>query len=558
MKSVDIRNLLLISGIWGFFVGLMHSNWQIAVEGGQFLAGLVHYSPEDPHFMFMNIAWTSLHQITALLLKVGISEKVLSIVISGIIAMVSCQAISGLVYIFSKSIFFSALFPLFYFLLEKKMPLGANYPIMLWDVPHTYGSLSLSLVILIIILLAFNKDRTAGFLLGLLPSIHIGWACFLYFILLIIWLFSEKKFSQLMTIFSGFFIGATISLISFLHFQYYQIPYPKFSSHIEKYINAFRQWDCHRMTIHISHPSILVNIIALLYSIYNLKQKNIDQNNQEIIYKSMIGASLLGGVAAIFSHFPDQTPLSIYQLMPTRLLNINAVCLIACVAGRLNTKDFRGYVFILIASAIYFLGQTTPFGLTVLIGFGIFLGLTIFREIFSKHYELWTNKFLHYYLVKQIPIILLLIIHIQYIVCNISHIHKFYLHTDTVMEAAKKMSGKLLTSSDMTLIQARTQCPVLLYGESLDMMMYALYSAPRIDKILNDIYAISLFDLPEKVVNKGGLTRYIDKLAWEKRSHEEWLKIKKKYYITHVLTYANYQLNLKLIKKNACYALYEI
>ena len=498
MKPDEIKKLFIINSLWGFIIGLMHSNWQLAIEGGQVWAAIVSYPVDNPNFMYLNNAWTILHQITGLLLKLGASEKILSMLLSGLIAMVSCLAISGLVYIFSRSIFFSTLFPLFYFVIEKKFPLGGVYPIMLWDVPHTYGSLSLSLVILIILLLTLKKNKIAGFILGVLPSIHIGWACFLYLVLFLMWIFSEKKNPQLKTILSGFFCGSIVSFISLIDFLYNHINYIE-NSNLEIYINAFRQWDCHRKTINFYHRSILINILALFYSIFYLKQRSNYQNKPIFIYKIMIINSILGIIAAILSYIPDHIPLVIYQLMPTRILNINAICFIACISGRLNQFTFRRYI-----------------------------------------------------------LILFLFINIHYFVFNISHIQKFYSHKDTVLEHAKKLNGTLLTSSDMMLIQARTQRPVLLYGESLDMMMYAIHSAPRISRILKDVYAISLFDPPKEVLHMGGLTRFIDKKKWEKRSFNEWLIIKKKYNISHIITFSNYQLNAKLIKKNAYYALYEI
>ena len=548
----------MISSLWGFCVGLMHPNWQLAIEGGQVWAKLVTYPHHNPNFMYLNQAWTIIHQLTGIFLLSGLSEKILSMMISGLMGMISCMAISSMVYIFSRSLTFSALFPVFFFLIEKKMALGANYPIMLWDVPHTYGALSLSLVILVLVLIALKKNRLSGLLLGLFPSIHIAWAFSLVLIalFLIAWNFSafKKRFYDCVP---GLLLGGAISIISFVDYQYEKIALIPSPDQLQ-YIQAFYQWDCHRISISMSHPSLWINCFTIIFSVFYLNTQKEISESQQFIFVAMIGSAFWGIVAAIMSYFPEYLPLTIYQLMPTRLLNINCICFIACLAGCLVNQQFRGNI--LIISWILFLisGKLLSFCLLSLSTALIYSGMSVFREIFQSSY-LFIRSFCNQHKFgEHIHIFLLAIIHVQFMISNASHIQKFYKHTDNVLEKAQKSNGMLVTASDMMLVQARTQRPVLLYGESLDMLMYALSSGPQMNKILQDIYGISLFDPPESVIHKGGLTRYIDKDVWEKRSLDEWIALKEKYRITHVITYANYQLNLNIIAKNNHYALYEI
>jgi hypothetical protein len=545
----------MISGLWGLLVGLIHPNWQLAIEGGQVWAGLVGYPSHNPNFIYLNHSWTILHQITGIFLMVGISEKMITILISGLLGMISCQALSGIVFIFSESLPFSLLFPVFFYQWEKAMALGANYPIMLWDVPHTYGSLSLSLVILILVCIAFKKNYIAGFLLGILPSVHIAWACSLYIILLLIYVFFFKHRKQFNALLPALTLGGIISIISFVDYQSNKIDFITHDS-LNIYLKAFFQWDCHRAAIEISHPAIWINSAACIYSLFCLSNEK--DNPKQLIYVLMAVGAFLGGLAAILSHYPENLPFIVYQLMPTRLLNMTTICFIASLSMGLKLKPFRGYMLIVFTLLFEITEFFFNFWTFILWFTFLYSGISVCREIFSNSYKNIRSFCIHHRYMKHIPLFLLIIIHTQFMIKNSPHLYQFYLHSDNVLKTAQKTKGMLLTASDMMLVQARTRCPVLLYGESLDMAIYALASAPEMKKILQDIYGVSLFDPPKSVIHKGGLTRCIDKKLWEKRSLEEWLALKNKYHFTHVLTYANYILNLKCTAKNKHYALYEI
>src|SRR3990172_13094652 len=67
---------LLLSALFGFVMtlGNGHAVWQVPVETGQVLAGLVEYPPNNPFYLYHIKVWTLLNQAAALLLSMGISE----------------------------------------------------------------------------------------------------------------------------------------------------------------------------------------------------------------------------------------------------------------------------------------------------------------------------------------------------------------------------------------------------------------------------------------------------------------------------------------------------
>ena len=77
-------------------------DWQVAVETAQVVAGVVQYAPDNPFYLYHLKLWTILHQICALLLRAGLSEIALSKLVSGLLGMVSFQAIAMIVYALSR------------------------------------------------------------------------------------------------------------------------------------------------------------------------------------------------------------------------------------------------------------------------------------------------------------------------------------------------------------------------------------------------------------------------------------------------------------------------
>src|SRR5678815_4617394 len=145
--------VLAISGVIGFRVGMVaFPDWQVAVETAQVLAGIVRYPAATPFFLYHINLWTILHQLLAVLLRMGISETTLSLVLSGVLGMVSFQALSMFVYALSGDAVVAVGAPLI-ILAARAADFGVVYPIVLAGSTNTYGILGLSLFVLVVGLL---------------------------------------------------------------------------------------------------------------------------------------------------------------------------------------------------------------------------------------------------------------------------------------------------------------------------------------------------------------------------------------------------------------------
>src|SRR5687767_12508587 len=97
--------VLVLSGIFGFRVGMIgFPDWQVAVETAQVVAGVVRYPEPTPFYIYHTQLWTVLHHVLALPLSAGVPELTLSLIVSGVVGMVTFQTLSMVVYALSRSV----------------------------------------------------------------------------------------------------------------------------------------------------------------------------------------------------------------------------------------------------------------------------------------------------------------------------------------------------------------------------------------------------------------------------------------------------------------------
>src|SRR5438067_2653379 len=146
-------------------------DWQVAVETSQVIAGLVRYPAAAPFFIYHIKLWTILHQILAMFLRLGVSEIRLSLVVSGVLGMVTFQALSMVVYALSRDAWLAIGAPAFIFF-TRAAEYGAVYGLFLLGTENTYGILGLSFCLLAVAMIAAGSYRAGGFLLAVAPAVH--------------------------------------------------------------------------------------------------------------------------------------------------------------------------------------------------------------------------------------------------------------------------------------------------------------------------------------------------------------------------------------------------
>ncbi len=69
----------------GLVAGLFAGQWQIAVEGGQYLTGLVSYPDGHPYASYYARLWNLGHQLSGWLLTLGWNERSISLLLQSLV-----------------------------------------------------------------------------------------------------------------------------------------------------------------------------------------------------------------------------------------------------------------------------------------------------------------------------------------------------------------------------------------------------------------------------------------------------------------------------------------
>lgn len=175
------------AGVLGFILfAVVLPSWTCNVESAQVVAGVVRLPADNPMRLYHLSVVSLLIEPAALLLSLGVSEWTLSVLSSGLQGAVVFAGLAAVTLAFSGSPAVSILVPVMMLSLQVRpgAPLprypfltafnGHGYPVLLANHPYIFGTVGLFSVLLAWGLAALRKDRSAAFLAGLLPWIHLS------------------------------------------------------------------------------------------------------------------------------------------------------------------------------------------------------------------------------------------------------------------------------------------------------------------------------------------------------------------------------------------------
>lgn len=339
---------LLISGLIGFFLGLLYAKYQWIVGPAQILAGIVKYPPSNHFYILTMKSWSTLNQISALLLHFGVSEQALSFLWSGIMGMVSFMALSVGILILSRRVVFSLLASFFIFFIHGVWFQGINYPISLMGTEGPYTSLGLSFYFLVMCLFSAGYYKSGGLLLGLAPAIHAtqGLWYTLVIAICIMWDFQyHKEFLKKAWVY--IIIGYAISAVSLICHLLFFYEAQKISIDIlSKYYYALiRYWTEHLMRFNLFTGNMARVIISLILSIWALRFLKNTSRNLIFFFRSFIVTAVIAGIFSVVYWLPPEKASLYYNLIlmyPARLFNYNILGSFVVLVGLLGRfKDNR-------------------------------------------------------------------------------------------------------------------------------------------------------------------------------------------------------------------------
>jgi len=582
LNRSPVLSVLILSGLVGFCLGLSNATWQVTVETGQVLAGLVKYPLDNPFYMYHIKLFTIINQISALLLRLIGSEKVISIFISGLLGMISFQAISLFIFAINKDICMSVLGVIFIYFVNYVGD-GVIYPIWFLGQPHTYGILGLAFIVLVIALLGAKAYRLGLFCLGLAPCVHpsLGtWLCFIIFLSAFFqWDFAKRIIKEY---YRYFIIGMFIAVLSFAYQLYLMQDLPVIEPEIKKqYLDSFvKYWGSHQQKFywgfattqtHFNRWGIFFCIYSVIAGFLGLKCFKKDSSLSflfTVIATSGILSLLLGFVTQLP---PENIPSYLLIFMPGRYINLNNIVLAALLFGILTCSDnkplitnYNIFTFFLISS---FFSKHSEVQMVVFAVVLLWLTYLTSKKdsIIEKRILLSTRKHKVSYKTLLLTFLAILIL-VNVPIRREKFVKRFLFgpidfQDRTNNEFYRKISernGLLLTTHYSPLVSIKTRRPILADMASPNTITYAPESGPVFNNILKRVYGVDLLTPPPKQYQHREIRPELYKDLWEKRTVEEWRDIKKEFGVTDVLTKADWKLLLPVIGKNEKMVLYEI
>lgn len=598
-----------LSAVGGAILGLWRSDWQVAVEPAQIIAGLVKYPPTNPFYIYQVKTWTILHQLAAIGLRAGLSEGKLSLIFSALAGGVAFAGIALWALAFSESIPLAILVP--FYVYQFTPDWGINYPLILVGQGHTYGMLGLGSIFLATALFGVGEFGWGTFMLALTPAIHPSLGAWGILIVLICLAWDYQAIRPQFPIMLRFGIAGGLvvvaSLVFHLSVTYYA---PKIDpALVQRYLSTFiNSWDEHRVPVNLLSTQALLTVLTAAISLTGLQfLRQSLPPHASFLLRSLLISTALGLGLVLVNQFAFRLPDSMLVLMPTRLLNFNNLAYLPMLLGLMWQQRERAWVmanfllvlgltyyaaitpadqmklfmlsdsgsqmrlFILsgIAFVLTFAGSNLP--LSLLLGYasialifqpadplmsqGVLLSLAFFAValvIGLLNQQAEARSFL-----KWVPVALLGLNTVNvYTHAYDYHFNVSYMwNTPAMATEIPRDDGLLLLGTDMNRMQLYSRRPVLLDPGALDMLPYAPEGGPEFERILRDAYGIDFFNSP------GSATLGIEptKTLWQSWTLADWERIRSEFNVTQVLTSADWTLQLpELLRTSWGHILYQI
>jgi len=547
------RVVLRWSGSLGFVLGALFADWQVVVETGQVLAGLVSYPPDNPFFLYHATVWSLLNQGAAVMLRAGASEIASSVIVSGLLGLVSFQALSIVAYTFNRDARLAIGVPFVVFL-SRATNFGVVYPVWLLATEHTYGVIGLGWVVLVAGLFAAGRAKLAGFLLGVAPAIHPSLGLFLGLLIAItaVW---DRQMARA-AIRSGrwpFLAGCAVTLASLAIHAAMMPASPELdSASAARFLTAFvALWDPHRGAVNFRSTGIAVVAGIMLVALVALTRSARLTPGQRFLLRFVLVTAVASLGLAWLTHLPAaSTPPALLVLMPARVLNVDIFIAAALLLGLCHRRSRLAQTMMVALTALLVFRSRSMVWLVFdpdvtrgLAAVSVAAALAV--ALVARHRGIDVARAITMTLMAAAFGLA------SYLAADrlLTHGHALLRDrtNEPVFERASRGSGVLVTGGDLHLIQLRTRRPVLLDGGGMDALPYVLAAAPATAAILRDVYGIDFFNPPREGRGQGRIPSEPNRLVWEGYSAARWSEIALTHGVTEVLSPAGWTLQLPVV-----------
>ncbi len=577
--------VLAVSGLLGFRVGIVgYPTWQIAVETAQVVAGLVPYPPDNPFYIYHTKLWSLAIQLCAVALRAGVSEITLSLVLSGLLGMISFQALAMIVYAIGGSAFL-AIGGAFVVFASRVTDHGVVYPIFLLGTHHTYGALGLSLFVLVVALIGAGFYRTGVFLLGMAPAVHPSVGVWVGAVVAIAFMWDFRRLREEFRPALKYFVaGCAVTLLSLL-VQYtfiYHRTHADPAAVARTFSTFVNVWDYHRRAAAgTASVGVIFNRLVLALGLIWLIgfARDLPLRTVFVLRVAVVAAAI--SLAFVFVSWlpPGSLPMTLSILMPARLLNFDVMIVVPLLLGlmALHRQKLSVQLFTLILLTGLMLARGSmlwawaaehqwsvwsaavePTLVLEMTALGLVcVALSNANRSNSGGQNSTARRIASIALRASTACVVLVAFGLTWRVAQPPSLRD-RTNDPFFREVAGDHRGLIVTAGTFQLVQLYTRRPVLIDSGALDTMVYAPESGPALAKILGDVYGIDFFNPPPEVRSASAVPHAISRANWARMSREQWQQIRKTYNVTQIVAPHDYVLDLPIAAENEQLRLYRI
>jgi hypothetical protein len=582
--------VLVVSGLIGLRIGLVgFPTWHICLETAQVVAGLVRYPAENPFYIYHTKLWSLVIQACAVLLKAGLSEITLSLALSGLLGMVSFQALAMVTFAVSRDALVSIAAAVVVFA-SGATDYGSVYPIWLVGTHHSYGAIGLAMFVLAIGLIGAGFFRPGVFLLGVGPAIHpsVGIWVGSIAVAALAWTYFDLR-DDVRPALKYFAAGCAVTLISLaIQFAFiYDVPAADAAA-VERTFSTFeRLWDAHRRArIEFADTGAMLNRtlgpMALLWLIGFAR----DLPRPALFLLRVAALAGIASLAIVFLTWlpPDSMPMTLSILMPGRLLNLDIVLIGPLLIGLVAAYRYRRSAQVLLVALLGGLlltrksliwrwmtergGQPWNIRLDPVLVFEAaslaILCIALWqatRERGDRAADPVSRTTAAGWLF-QAAVLAVFVVALAsgWRIVGPRSIFRDRTNDPFYQAVAADRRGLTVSSGSFQLVQLYTRRPVLIDSGALDTMVYAPEGGPATAQIVTDVYGIDFFDPPRELRSSSLIPHDANRFTWSpsRFSAQRWRELRRTYNVSQIVTRSDYELDLPMVAEGGGLRLYRI
>ena len=582
--------VLVVSGLIGLRIGLVgFPTWHICLETAQVVAGLVRYPVDNPFYIYHTKLWSLVIQTCAVLLKAGLSEITLSLVLSGLLGMISFQALAIVTFAVSRDALVSIAAAVVVFA-SGATDYGSVYPIWLVGTHHSYGAIGLSTFVLAIGLIGAGFFRSGAFILGVGPAIHpsVGIWVGSIAVAALAWTYVDLR-DEVRPALKYFAAGCAVTLVSAaIQFAFiYDVPAADPAA-VDRAFSTFeRLWDAHRRArIEFADTGAMLNRtlgpIALLWLIGFSR----DLPRPALFLLRVAAMAGMASLAIVFLTWlpPDRVPMTLSILMPGRLLNLDIVLigplLIGLVAAYRHRRSAQVLLVALLGGLLLArksliwrwvaerggqpwnirLDPVLLFEATALAILCIALWQATRERIDRATGPVSRTTTAGWLFQAATLAVLVVALASGWRIVGPRSIFRDRTNNAFYETVAADRRGLTVSSGSFQLVQLYTRRPVLIDSGALDTMVYAPEGGPATAQIVTDVYGIDFFDPPREMRSSSLIPHDANRFTWSpsRFSAQRWRELRRTYNVSQIVTRSDYELDLPMVAEGDGLRLYRI